>query len=112
MTADPNDPLPIPLDLLAHCLRQVSGGPVDLRGWTSLGGGTRKTVHRLDTTSGALVLLTWGNRPDYFGEQASADPVREACRYATNTRVLRENGVRVPRTLYYHASIRGIRLNW
>jgi hypothetical protein len=101
------DDLPISLDLLDACLKRVFGVDTGVRSWTGLGGGTRKTVMRLETDHGSVVLLTWGSRPDFFGEQATSNPADEAFCYVTNTRCLLENGVRAPRVLYYDGAQAG-----
>ncbi len=102
-----DEPFPIPLALLTTRLGEIFGERVDLRSWTTLGGGTRKTVDHLDTNYGPTVLLTWGNRPDFFGEQDASSPEREALLYAANTRYLLDNGVNAPQILYFDATHTG-----
>jgi hypothetical protein len=93
--------LPVPQNLLQTVLNETMGPAARLNGWQSLGGGTRKTVHRQEIPQSPLVLLNWGNRPDYFGEQALNDPRQEVHRYAANTQYLLANGVRVPRLFFF-----------
>jgi hypothetical protein len=99
-----------PSSLLDDTLRAAFGSACRLEGAQRLGGGTRKQAFRLDLGHPHMctALLVWHNEHDYFNEQIDptgwlSDAVAPQL-YAANTRLLLENGVRVPRIFHFDGS--------
>jgi hypothetical protein len=93
---------PLPEDLLDTTLRNTFGAGCRLVNPHRLGGGTRKQVYRLELNAPFIpvVLLVWHNQKDYFNEQADPQAANSDARapglYSANTRLLAQNGIKVP----------------